>query len=138
MVLIVISKTSHFLPPTLTIFWQDLCPYFPWCILSSSAPTNIYFVGAKIFFVSCILWGLGKFQISWDPSVLGGGPNFLFGTGGGVRGQSIFFHNAINDQSGMLTFLTFTLLEGFLSVQVTIQNLKKNCLLLFADNSVKV
>ena len=47
----------------------------------TSLPTNIFFVGgAKFFFVSCSK-GLGIFQISWGPSLLGG-PNFLFGIGG--------------------------------------------------------
>ena len=84
---------------------------------------------------------MGKFQVSWGPSLLGG-PNFLFGRGGA---GPFFFHKSINDQSCKLTnswwqndllhvcMLTFT----FTSVQVSIQ-ISKKCLLLFGNNSVKV
>ena len=50
--------------------------------------TNIFLWRDNFFFLvlSC--------QISWSPSILGG-PNFLFGR----RGQAIFFHEAINNQS---------------------------------------
>ena len=43
-------------------------------------PINIFFVRLKVFFVSCSK-GLGKFQISWGPSLLGR-TNIFFGKRG--------------------------------------------------------
>ena len=76
-------QQSHFGPlPKQLSGSLYLYPFFPWCIL------NKYFLWRDFFFLvlSC--------QISWSPSILGG-PNFLFGR----RGQAIFFHKAINNQS---------------------------------------
>ena len=70
--------------------------YFPWYkpLLSTQ---KYFFCGAKSFFPICSQ-GIGKFQISWRPSVLGG-TNIFFGRGG----SAIFFHKTINDQISKLS-----------------------------------
>ena len=60
----------------------------------SPLTTKIFLQGeGGYFFVPCS-YELGRFQICWGPSVLGG-PNFLFGR----WGYAMFFHKATNDQS---------------------------------------
>ena len=114
-----------------------------------SPPANIFFVGLKIFFVSCSQ-GLGKFQISLGPSVLGG-TNILFWEVGRtfsstklsmtnhvklriVYGKIICFMCVCELFSLLVENFSF---ENFLSVQVSIQTLKK-CLLLFGNNFIQV
>ena len=126
-----IYPPTHYLPPQ--------------CI-----PPTIFLWGLKKI-VSCSL-GLGKFQISLGPFILGE-PNFLFGRGG----SAIFFHKAINDQSCklknswwqnylfhvcILTFPPFTwefsVWEFSVCSKCPLKLKKKKCLLLFSNNSVKV
>ena len=133
--LVVISTISHLVPYPNNFLAVCICVLIFHGIYSTpTPPTNISFMGAN-FFLSCSK-GLGKFQISWGPLVLGG-PNFLFG-------RKVFFslkpsmanHVNLRKVNGkLICFMCvcqlFSLLlgnfqfENFLFVQVSIQTLKK-------------
>ena len=81
-------------PSNFMVVLDVLVSFFP---MVYTPPTHKYFfVVVKIFFVS---WsqGLGKFQVSWGPSVLGDLISIL--GDGGRRARCFLFHKGINDQS---------------------------------------
>ena len=81
MIPIIISIISHFWSPKLKHLWYLVCIcIFIFHGIYSPLPTNIFLWGLNFVFVSCRK-GLGIFQISWEPSVLGGS-NCLFRRGG--------------------------------------------------------
>ena len=130
----VISTISHFRSPALTTSCQSV--FVSLFFMVYTLPT---ICGTNFFFIS-YGQGLGKFEISWRPSVFG--EQYPFWEGG----YAIIFHKASNDQSCklinsrifdgkiicvMCVGLLFSLvvenfpLDNFLSVHVSIQTLKK-------------
>ena len=121
MIPIVISTISHFWSP----YPSNFLVVFLYIVIFhginlSSLPRNIFFMGLKVFFLSCSQ-GLEKFQISWRPSVVGE-TNIFFGRGGSV----IFFHKTINDQISKLS--VSYLYTNFSHFQLRIFRLRIFCL----------
>ena len=69
MILIVLSTISHFWSPTFTYFWQSVFLSLFSMVYNPRYP--------EIFLCACCSQELGRFQISWGPSVLGDLISFL-------------------------------------------------------------
>ena len=80
--LLVPCSNTFLVPCTCTLIFHSINSHLPTTIFLCEGLISFFF-----FFVSCS-YELGKFQISWGPSVLGG-PNFLFGRGVGRPISSI-------------------------------------------------